>query len=141
MKKTYLFFSLMIVLVLTACNNETDKNTGEATNDTADNSVKEESGNNLFNPDNIEEGYWIGQSGKKLDAEEMIISNPISYDPSSVYEVNKTCYVTYMKDDEILETRMQDGPTPLEIESVEEADQIRISFDNSKLDGFELIKK
>lgn len=42
----------MIVLVLTVCNNETDKNTGEATNDTADNSVKEESGNNLFNPMN-----------------------------------------------------------------------------------------
>lgn len=36
---------------------------------------------------------------------------------------------------------MQDGPTPLEIESVKEADQIRISFDKSKLDGFELIKK
>ena len=72
----------------------------------------------------------------------MIISNPIPYNPDLDYEANNTFYVTYMNGDDILETRLHgDGPPPIEVETVEEANQIRISFDRNKLDGFELIVK
>src|SRR5699024_7984327 len=149
MKKGLLVFSLFGLLTIAGCssnenNNSVENeesptsNTGGESSEGSESSTTE---NNLFNPKDIEEGYWIGQSGNEVENEDMIITNPIDYNPESYYEMNDTAYVTYMSGDEILSTILHDGETPVPVEVNENADQIRISFDNSKLDHFELTEQ
>lgn len=142
MKRIIMIFTSMFAVGLSACNDGISSNIDTLVGNENSNEESSSGKENLFKYSEIEEGYWVTSSGDKSESEDMIISNPITYDPNSEYEMNKTAYVTYMKDDEVITTILHsDGPAPIEIENVEGANQVRISFDKSKLDGFELIMK
>src|SRR5699024_4759674 len=132
-------------ILISACGNGEDDPSEESEAAGSENiAVTEEdseSNNNLFDASDIEEGYWIGQSGNTIQNEDMVISNPIDYDPSLSYTINRTAYITYMSDGEILQTVLYDDAPPVTIRTNEDADSIRVSFDKSKLDSFNMVSE
>lgn len=150
-KRISLIFVLLSIMILAGCSTKSSESIKEnGSNDSASSDQtaaddSQESGEvttseNLFDLNDIEEGYWIGQSGAEIQDEDMIISNQIDYNPKFSYFMNKTAYVTYMSDDEILNTVLHDDPPPVTVKDNKEADSIRISFDKKKLDEFELVE-
>ncbi|WP_411843722.1 hypothetical protein [Salinicoccus sp. HZC-1] len=145
MKKLLNFSLLIFVLVLSACNNEAESSEEQKAQETEDNKTSEESKNdsaaNMFNSSEIEEGYWINENGVKSEKEKMVISAPMKYNPESKYIANKTLYVSYYSGEKFIKTILHDEKTPIELELVEEADNIRVSFDEKKLEDFKLTVK
>ena len=92
--------------LISACGNDGSSTSGESEDSGNEETpiTEENSGTseNLFDASDTEEGYWIGQSGDTIQNEDMIISNPLEYDPSLSYTMNKTAYITYMSGEEIL---------------------------------------
>lgn len=144
MKKEIILLGLLSSVLLAACNNE------EASTETADTNSAAEQNNsdatdtnsdNLFDSNTIEEGIWISQNGDTVDKEGMILSEPIEYDPELTYLMNETAYVTYLNGDEIIKTLLMDEDRPITLETVDEADNIKVNFDEAKLENFELTTK
>lgn len=153
MKKSNLLSIGLMLTLVAACSNENDtSNETTEENDVAESNTVEtdesssssaesqstSSSTNLFDSNDVEEGYWIGQSGQEIQDSDMIISNFIDYNPNTEYQMNRTAYVSYYNGEELLSTILHSGSTPITVQTNEEADRIRISFDTSKLDNFEL---
>lgn len=136
MKKLLATSLLASFLLLPACTSESDDS--ETTEESESNETTKM---NLFKENDIEEGYWIGQSGNEVQDEDMIITNKIEYNPESDYTMNKTAYVTYYSGDEILSTVLHNETLPITVKTNKEADAIRISFDKTKVDNFSLSKQ
>lgn len=147
MKKFISMFLLLSMIVVAGCSSEDTDGSNEASKEektdveaegTSSSEENNSSTENLFDKNDIEEGYWIGQSGLEVENEDMVISNKIEYDPSINYSINRSAYVTYYSGDDILQTVLHDEELSGSIEKNIDADSIRISFDKKKLESFQL---
>lgn len=100
-------------------------------------------GQNLFDPTTVEQGVWMGYEGQLMhNNSDMVLSQPIEYDPSRSYAINNSAYVSYYNGESFIETvRYSDVGTELLIEPRQEADSIRISIPSNRSDSFEFIIK
>lgn len=141
MKRFILLISTLFLLA--ACGNNQEEATS-AESESSDNSNEETNNTegNLINPEEVVEGKWIGQSGAISNGDDMVLTKPISYDSSKTYIMNKTSYVTYFKDDEVIKSLLySEGAPEITLESVEGANNIRISVQKNKLNDFTLIEE
>lgn len=134
MKKITVLLSLLVVVVLAACNNESSESSTEA----GETSTEQSGSENLFNPSTVEEGTWISQNGEIVEREGMVVSEAIEYNPEEEYSMNNSAYVTYFSGDEILKTLLLDEGRPITLDTVDEADSIKVSIDEGKVENFEL---
>lgn len=144
MKKNIILLGLLSSVILAACNNEESSSEADDTNSVAEQSnadTTETSSENLFDNNAIEEGIWISQNGDTVEKEGMILSEPIEYNPEFTYLMNETAYVTYLNGDEIIKTLLMEEDRPITLETVEEADNIKVNFNEVKLENFELTTK
>ena len=139
MKKSTFLVLFLSILVLSACNNN-EENKSEETDNNSSNAEADKNVN-LFSSEDVEEGYWINDAGEKAENSQMITSSPIGYEPNKNYVSNRTLYVSYYSGENFIKTLLHDEETPVELETVKEADTIRLSFDKKKLENFELIEK
>ena len=120
MKAKQIFLStlfLLGVVLLSACSN---------------------SNGNLIDTGSLTEGSWITYDGETVENEEMRTTEPIDYDPSKDYEINRSSYVSYYNGDEFIETSQYSDDPPMTIDTVEEADSIVISFNQYNEDTISL---
>ncbi|WP_411843725.1 hypothetical protein [Salinicoccus sp. HZC-1] len=96
---------------------------------------------NLIDVDNVTEGSWVGYNGEDVEDEEMMTSELIPYNPEIDYEINRSSYVSYFNGDKFIETKLYGEELPLTIDSVEEADGIKVSFNQYNKDAIELVEK
>lgn len=96
---------------------------------------------NLIDAGSATEGSWVGYNGDEVEDEEMVTSELIPYDPNTDYEINRSSYVSYFNGDEFIETKLYGEDLPLTIDSVEEADGIKVSFNQYNKDAIELVEK
>lgn len=144
MKKNIILLGLLSSVLLAACNNEESSLETDDTNSTGEQNsadATETSSENLFNNNAIEEGIWLSQNGDTVEKEGMILSEPIEYNPEFTYLMNETAYVTYLNGDEIIKTLLMEEERPITLETVEEADNIKVNFNEVKLENFELTTK
>lgn len=73
-------------------------------------------------------GSWMGYKGEPVDNEEMMTSDSIDYDPSKTYEINRSSYVSYFNGKEFIETIQYSEDPPMTLDTIEEADNIVVSF-------------
>lgn len=96
---------------------------------------------NLIDAGSATEGSWVGYNGNEVEDEEMMTSELIPYDPNTDYEINRSSYVSYFNGDEFIETKLYGEDLPLTIDSIEEADGIKVSFNQYNKDAIELVEK
>src|SRR5690625_3587021 len=100
----------------------TESGSGE---DTAENTVED---GGLINKETTEPG-WINFAGELGGNPEYLTTDTIEYDPSKQYELSQGAYVAYYNGEEFIETsQMEHGG---EIQTLENADNIRISYHKS----------
>ena len=118
MKNRITYFTLILgITLLTSCSN---------------------SEGNLIDTGSVTEGSWVSYDGKVVENEEMRSSEPIDYDPSKDYEINRSSYVSYYNGDKFIETIQYSDDPPMTIDTVEEADSIVISFNQYNEDTISL---
>lgn len=115
--KMFLLTVFLTLVLLTACSN---------------------SNGNLIDTGSLTEGSWITYDGETVENEEMRSTEPIDYDPSKDYEINRSSYVSYYNGDEFIETIQYSDDPPMTIDTVEEADSIVISFNQYNEDTISL---
>ncbi|SFK50426.1 hypothetical protein [Salinicoccus halodurans] len=96
---------------------------------------------NLIDAGSATEGSWVGYNGDEVEDAEMVTSELIPYDPNTDYEINRSSYVSYFNGDEFIETKLYGEDLPLTIDSIEEADGIKVSFNQYNKDAIELVEK
>ena len=111
------FLIICFIMILTACSN---------------------SNGNLIDTGSLTEGSWITYDGETVENEEMRTTEPINYDPSKDYEINRSSYVSYYNGDEFVETIQYSDDPPMTLDTVEEADSIVISFNQYNEDTISL---
>ncbi|MCK1975519.1 hypothetical protein LNK15_00430 [Jeotgalicoccus huakuii] len=116
-KKIPLLTLLCLLTILSACSN---------------------SNGNLIDTGSVTEGSWVSYDGKVVKDEEMRSSEPIDYDPSNEYEINRSSYVSYYNGDEFIETIQYSDDPPMTLDTIEEADIIVISFNQYNEDTISL---
>jgi len=142
--KNLLLFGTSL-MVLAACNgndSETENETPEADSEETTQENEENTGSNesedtaetkvedggLINKENTEPG-WINFAGEHGGNPEYLTTDIIEYDSSKQYELSEGAYVAYYNGEEFLETsQMEHGG---EIQQVENADNIRVSYHKS----------
>jgi|SRR5699024_969920 len=96
------------------------------------------SNGNLIDTGSLTEGSWITYDGETVEKEEMRTTEPIEYDPSKDYEINRSSYVSYYNGDEFIETIQYSEDPPMTLDTVEEADSIVLSFNQYNEDTISL---
>lgn len=96
---------------------------------------------NLIDLNNATEGSWVGYNGENKEDEEMMSTELIPYNFEKDYEINRSSYVSYFNGAEFIETKLYSGDMPVTIESVEDADGIKFSFNQYNKDAIELTEK
>jgi len=143
------FRSLLVfgttLLVLSACSGE-DGNNEEETDD--NNNLSEETsetketsnvtnGESVLNLNDSEAG-WVNFNGEHAGSIDYRVSPKIEYDSSETYVLNIDAYISYFNDDEFIETKLTSkGP----IESIDNADNIRVSYHKSFEERLTLTKE
>lgn len=110
--------------------NEEEGNNGAVDNNESENNVDNDESNNdsgLLDLSNTETG-WINFEGEMGGNIEYQATQPIEYDSNKDYELNSGAYIAYFNGEEFIQTVNQ---SPGVIESVESADNIRLSFHES----------
>lgn len=145
MKFKSLFVLSTTAFLLTACGavKSEEPNGSSETNDetsTEENFENNESGN-LIDKEKLNEGGWINFDGKVKDQAEMMNTESIPYDPSKEYKLSSGAYITYFNGEEFIETKLIQDNIPGPIETVDEADSIKVSFHKDFIDIIELKEK
>ena len=96
------------------------------------------SNGNLIDTGSLTEGSWITYDGETVEKEEMRTTEPIEYDTSKDYEINRSSYVSYYNGDEFIETIQYSEDPPMTLDTVEEADSIVLSFNQYNEDTISL---
>lgn len=99
-----------------------------------------ENAENLIEHDMIEHGLWVDYNGENTEDDDMRVTEAISYHPEGEYELNRSSYVSYYNGDEFLETVLYSEEPPMEIDTVEGADNIRVSFNSYNEENISLKK-
>lgn len=144
MKKKIILLGLLSSMLLVACNNETSSSESDNSDSAAEQNntdATEKNSENLFDSNAIEKGIWISQNGDIVEKDGMILSEPIEYNPEYTYLMNETAYITYLNDDKIIKTLLMEEDRPITLETVKEADNIKVNFNEIKLENFELTTK
>lgn len=129
------------LVVFAGCSNSELQNENSISENEESSVTNSEEQKNLINSVNIEDGKWIGQSSKESNSEDMVLTDPIAYDPSKIYMINKTAYVSYLNDNEVIKTVLYSEEQPeIELDTVEQANNIRISMKDYKLETFKLFE-
>jgi len=144
MKLKPLFILGASALLLAACGAEESEENGSS--ETNAETSTEESDNknqsaNLIDKESLNEDGWINFEGDVKEQAEMMNTESIPYDPSKEYELNSGAYVTYFNGEEFIETKLTQDNLPGPIETVDEADSIKLSFHKDFLDIIELTEK
>lgn len=121
--KTFIFTALSIILLAACSPNDSDNV------------------DNLIDINNVTEGVWTGYDGDDVEDEEMITTELIPYDSETDYEINRSSYVSYFNGDEFIKNKLYDENMPLTLETVGEADAIKISFNQYNKNTIELVEK
>lgn len=103
---------------------------------TQSNNVK--ANNNLINKVNAIDDSWTNYDGKQEHNNSMTQSQFIIYDSIQDYKVNYPTYVSYYNGENFIKTVLYKDP-PGEIESVDEADGIIVSFNKKNKSGMQLV--
>jgi len=103
-----------------------------------DKSQNEENTQNLFDKNSLEEGVWINYEGGLSEEDDMVITESIPYDSDNEYILTMGAYVSYYNGDEFIKTSLVTESTAEAIESVDEADNIRLSFNREHLEEINL---
>src|SRR5699024_10929894 len=129
------------LMVLSACNGDASEEEAETqASDTEETSQENEANTEsskdeesvedggLIDKESTEQG-WINFAGEHGGNPEYLTTDTIEYDPSKQYELSQGAYVAYYSGEEFIETsQMEHGG---EIQTVENADNIRISYHKS----------
>ncbi|WP_017548115.1 hypothetical protein [Salinicoccus carnicancri] len=131
------------LMILSACSGESSEENADAeTEETTDSAETSEGSSEtgetkesaevedggLIDKESTEPG-WINFGGEHGGNPEYLTTNTIEYDPSKQYELSQGAYVAYYSGEEFIETsQMEHGG---EIQTVENADNIRISYHKS----------
>lgn len=99
-----------------------------------------ENAENLIEHDLIEHGSWVDYNGENTEDDDMRVTETITYHPEGEYELNRSSYVSYYNGEEFLETVLYSEELPMEIDTVEEADNIRVSFNSYNEENISLKK-
>lgn len=134
--KKFLFL-MAFSFLLAACNSEETSNQ----NDNQESVEETNQGDANDFTENITEGHWISYDGSSPVNEDFAYTDKISYDPEANYTINHFSYISYFSGDEFLETKKITTPYPKEIESVEDADNIKISFQIENMESIELVQE
>lgn len=94
---------------------------------------------NLVNKVNAVENQWISYNGEVEFDNKMMNSQFIPYNSDEVYKVNNDAYVSYYEGEDFITTELHDAES--ELETVEEADGIILSFNKENKEGIKLINK
>lgn len=92
---------------------------------------------NLVNKVNAVENQWIGYNGEVEFDNKMMNSQFIPYNSEENYKVNNDAYISYYEGEDFITTELYDAES--ELETVEEADGIILSFNKENKDGIKLI--
>jgi len=133
-KKLIISLLFVIVTVLGACNN--------SSNDEVD--ADNENTNNLINTEELVEGEWIDTKGEHQENAGMYHTQSIDYSSSNEYALFANSYVSYYNAEEFIKTIRYSGEVkdiPHNLESVEDADNVILSFSEQWVDEIELIKE
>jgi len=87
-----------------------------------------------------ETGQWVNYEGEYTQASDMIVTEYIPYSPDDEYMITEGTYISYYDGDEFIQTDLIQGDMPQEIASVEDADNIRLSFSQDFEDTMEVIE-
>ncbi len=68
----------------------------------------------------------------------MLTSELTPHDASMNYEINRSSYVSYFNGDEFIETKLYTDDIPAPIKTVENADGIKVSFNQYNKDAIEI---
>ena len=110
MKKTLSLMSLLLgVMFLSACSSSSDEG-------------------GLLDVGSATTGSWMGYNGEPVENDEMMTSESIDYNPSKTYEINRSSYVSYFNGEEFIETIQYSDDPPMTLDTIEEADNIVVSF-------------
>lgn len=119
MKRKMSFISVILsLMIISACSNNTS--------------------DNLMSMDSLTEGSWISYDGEPSENEEMLTTESMEYDPAKTYEINRASYVSYFNGEEFIKTVKYVEEPPMTLETVENADSIRVSFNQYNEDAIEL---
>src|SRR5699024_5215964 len=131
------------LVVLSACNGDaSEEEVGTQASDTEETSQENEANTESSKGEEsaeVEDGglidkesteqRWINFAGEHGGNAEYLTTDTIEYDPSKQYELSQGAYVAYYSGEEFIETsQMEHGG---EIQTVENADNIRISYHKS----------
>lgn len=103
-----------------------------------------ENESNKIEKNNLVDGKWINMKGEEMSNESMYRTEKIDYSPSSSYFVNGGVYVSYYDGVSFLKTERLSGPVgdlPFELEEIEDANNIIVSFDKNQLNDIVLSEK
>lgn len=94
--------------------------------------------NNLINKVNAVDDSWTNYDGEQKLNNSMTQSQFIPYDSIQEYKVNYPTYVSYYNGEDFIKTVLYKN-TPDEIESVDEADGLIVSFNKKNKPGMQLV--
>lgn len=141
MKLKFLMVSAGLLL-LTACGNDepedqTEETAEETTEETTETPENQEG--NLIDFDTLDEGYWVDYDGTEASNSQMLTTQMISYNPENEYTITRGAYVSYYNDEEFIST--VNTPDDSVIDTVDEANNIKLSFNEAFLDQMELTEE
>ena len=93
---------------------------------------------NLINKVNAIDDSWTNYDGEQERNNSMTQSQFIPYDSIQDYKVNYPTYISYYNGEDFIKTVLYKDP-PDEIESVDEADGIVVSFNKKNKSGMQLV--
>lgn len=138
MKKLFIITALSLSLV--ACGNE--ETVPAESNQISDQSTESKNHNMRESfIDNTTENHWISYDGSSPVHEEFSYTDRISYNPEKTYTINSFGYISYFNGEDFITTKKITKPYPKEIETVKDADNIKISFQTAKAENIELLVK
>lgn len=148
MKKSLLL--LLTASLLASCNGDSsdDSSNNEQNNSESNLDYSSENENsskeNLIDKSSLTKGVWIGASGSENNNDNMLLTETIKYDSSNQYQLIGNAYVAFYNDNNFIETVRYQGSSedfPYEVETVENANNIRISYFEKWEDDILLTKK
>lgn len=145
MKFKPLFVLGASAMLLAACGSGESGEEGGSSETNAETSTEESAENNdsanLIDKEKLNENGWINFEGNVKEQAEMMNTESIPYDPFKEYELSSGAYVTYYNGEEFIETKLTQENLPGPIETVDEADNIKLSFHKDFIDITELKEK
>lgn len=134
--------SLMAALILSlaACSSNSDEKEISKGNNFDHSEESDISYDNYFK-ENVTEDHWISYDGSSPVHYEFSYTNHIPYIPSKTYTLNTFGYISYFNGDDFVTTKKITKPYPSELETIEDADSIKISFQTERTEDIQLLIK